>query len=105
FAVTPYGEWHARELELFVEYLGFTPAEALRCATSVSAHMMPRGQTLGALEAGRRADFIFVDGSPLEDIRVLQDRSRIKAVFIGGERMATEVRGYDPNKVSNFNTV
>ena len=26
FAVTPYGEWHARELELFVDDLGFTPA-------------------------------------------------------------------------------
>jgi imidazolonepropionase-like amidohydrolase len=105
FAVTPYGEWHARELEIFVDYLGFSPAEALRAATSVSAHMMPRVQTLGALEAGRRADFIFVDGSPIEDIRVLQDRNRIRAVFIGGERMTTEVRGYDPNKVSNFNTV
>jgi imidazolonepropionase-like amidohydrolase len=29
FAVTPYGEWHARELEIFVNDLGFTPAEAL----------------------------------------------------------------------------
>ena len=25
FAVTPYGEWHASELELFVDDLGFTP--------------------------------------------------------------------------------
>ena len=32
FAVTPYGEWNARELELFVEDLGFTPAAALRAA-------------------------------------------------------------------------
>ena len=32
FAVTPYGEWHARELEIFVEHLGFTPAEALRAS-------------------------------------------------------------------------
>ncbi len=29
FAVTPYGEWHARELELFVNDLGFSPAAAL----------------------------------------------------------------------------
>ena len=26
FAVTPYGEWHARELELFVTLLGYEPA-------------------------------------------------------------------------------
>ena len=40
FAVTPYGEWHAMELEIFVRDLGFTPAEALRCATSVTARFM-----------------------------------------------------------------
>src|SRR5229473_205137 len=33
FAITPYGEWHARELELFVADLGFTPAAALRATT------------------------------------------------------------------------
>ena len=36
FAITPYGEWNARELELFVADLGFTPAEALRAATEVN---------------------------------------------------------------------
>src|SRR5215469_65022 len=33
FAVTPFGEWHARELEIFVDYLGFTPIQALKAAT------------------------------------------------------------------------
>ena len=33
FAVTPYGEWHARELEYYVKYLGFSPAEAIVSAT------------------------------------------------------------------------
>jgi imidazolonepropionase-like amidohydrolase len=35
FAVTPYGEWNARELELFVDDLGFTPAAALRAASGL----------------------------------------------------------------------
>ena len=30
FAVTPYGEWHAREIEIFVNDLGFTPAHCAR---------------------------------------------------------------------------
>ena len=40
FAITPYGEWHAKELELFVDDLGFSPAAALRAATEVNARFM-----------------------------------------------------------------
>lgn len=105
FAITPYGEWHARELEIFVDWLGFTPAETLRAATSVSARMMPVGQRAGAIEVGRPADFLFIDGSPLEDISILQERERIRAVFRSGQRRQTQVPGYDPNRVSDFNTV
>ena len=68
FAVTPYGEWHARELEIFVEHLGFTPAEALRAATEVTARFMADGHKIGVLEKGRAADFIAVDGSPLQNV-------------------------------------
>jgi imidazolonepropionase-like amidohydrolase len=105
FAVTPYGEWHARELEIFVDDLGFTPAQALRCATSISARAMPRGHLLGAIEVGCKADFLLIDGSPLDDIRVLQRRDAIKAVFKEGKQVTVEPRSYDPNKVSDFNTV
>jgi imidazolonepropionase-like amidohydrolase len=79
FAVTPYGEWHAKELELFVKDLGFTPAEALRAATEVSARFMADGSTIGVLEKGRAADFIAVDGSPLDDIRLLSRTSAASA--------------------------
>src|SRR5205814_9843103 len=84
FAVTPYGEWHARELEIFVDDLGFTPAEALRAATAVTAGFMAEGHKIGVLEQGRAADFIAVDGSPLADVTILQDKSRIRAVHIDG---------------------
>lgn len=105
FAITPYGEWHARELEIFVDWLGFTPAEALRAATSVAARMMPATARAGAIEVGRPADFLFIDGSPLENIALLQERERIREVFKGGQRLRTTVPGYDPNRVSDFNTV
>ncbi|MFT4267930.1 MAG: amidohydrolase family protein [Xenophilus sp.] len=105
FAVTPYGEWHAREIEILVDWLGFTPAQALRAATSVSARMLPRGHQLGALAPGRMADFIVVDGNPLQDVALLQRREAIRAVYLGGRRMETAVRGYDPNRVSDFNTL
>ena len=105
FAITPYGEWHAREIEILVDWLGLSPAQALRAATSVSAKMMPAAQRVGALEVGRRADFIRVDGSPLDNVAILQERQRICGVYLDGRRIEAQVPGYDPNRVSDFNTV
>ena len=102
FAVTPYGEWHARELEIFVEHLGFTTAEALRATTEVTARFMADGHKVGVLEKGRAADFIAVDGSPLENISILLDKSRIRAVYIDGKSMQIPNRSYDPRKVTDF---
>jgi imidazolonepropionase-like amidohydrolase len=102
FAVTPYGEWNARELELFVDDLGFTPAAALRAATEVNARFMTGGDRLGALAPGRAADFIALDFSPLADIGLLQDKSRIRAVHIAGKKFEIVDRGYDPRKVTDF---
>jgi imidazolonepropionase-like amidohydrolase len=105
FAVTPYGEWHAREIEILVDWIGFTPAQALRIATSGTAKAMPRGQLLGAIEAGRHADFLFVDGDPLADVRILQKRGAIDAVYIGGCPVSIAQRPYDAYKVTHFNSI
>jgi len=102
FAVTPYGEWNARELELFVDDLGFTPAAALRAATEINARFMTEGDRIGALEPGKSADFIALDASPLADIRVLQDRSRLRAVYIAGKEIRIPDRPYDPRQVTDF---
>lgn len=102
FAVTPYGEWHAREIEIFVRDLGFTPAEALRAATEVTARFMAEGDRIGVLEPGRAADFIVVDGSPLEDVSILQDKRRIRAVHIAGKEMRIPDRDYDPRQVTDL---
>jgi imidazolonepropionase-like amidohydrolase len=102
FAVTPYGEWHARELQLFVEDLGFTPAAALRAATEVNAQFMTGGDRIGALEPGRAADFVALDSSPLSNIGFLQDRRRIRAVHIAGKEIRIPDRDYDPRQVTDF---
>jgi imidazolonepropionase-like amidohydrolase len=102
FAVTPYGEWHARELEIFVRHLGFTPAEALQAATAVPARLLAGRLPVGVLEAGRAADFIVVEGSPLEDITLLQDPGRIHAVHLGGRRIDLPAIDYDPRAVSDL---
>lgn len=106
FAVTPYGEWHARELQILVDGIGLTPAQALRAATSVSARAMPRGAaSLGAIEIGRHADFLWIDGDPLSDIGVLQRREGIDAVFLAGRRQSMERAAYERNKVTDLGGV
>ncbi len=102
FAVTPYGEWHARELEIFVDDLGFTSAEALRAATEVSARFMAQEGKIGSLAAGCYADFIAVEGSPLENVAILQDKRRIKHVHINGVEMRIPPRSYDTYKVTDL---
>jgi imidazolonepropionase-like amidohydrolase len=45
---------------------------------------MGRGHELGAVAPGALADLVVVDGDPLADIRVLQQKNRIVAVLKGG---------------------
>lgn len=84
FAVTPIGEWHARELELLVDYMGFDPLEAITCGTRNGAMAMRMEGELGTIEAGMRADVLVVDGDPSRDVTVLQDRSRLEYVISRG---------------------
>jgi imidazolonepropionase-like amidohydrolase len=102
FAVTPYCEWHAREVGLFVDDLGFSKAAALRAATQVSARFMSRGDEIGVLEPGRFADFIAWDGSPLADVGILLDKRRLRGVYIAGREIKIADRPYDPRKVTDF---
>lgn len=91
FAVTPYGEWHAREMELFVSHLGMSPLQAISCGTKEAAFAVdPEG--VGSLEKGRWADVLIINGDPLQDIRILQDKARIDAVFKGGAPIGLDRR-------------
>ncbi len=90
FSLTPYGDWHYRELEVFVRELDMTPIEAIKAATSANAVALRMDGETGAIEEGRLADVIIVDGDPSRDVTVLGDKDRIKHVFIGGEAMPLE---------------
>ena len=67
------------ELELFVR-LGMTPAEAIVAATTRAARAFGLDDT-GAIEAGRRADFLVLDADPLDDIRHTR---QIATVYLRG---------------------
>ncbi len=102
FAITPYGEWHAKELVIYVKYLGMTEGEALKSATSVSAAFLNDGDRLGGLEAGRHADIIVFDGNPLEDISQLLDKNRMKHIMLAGEDISVTTHEIDTKQVSEF---
>ena len=75
------------ELEYMVDWLGMSPMEAIVAATSRAAECLERPD-LGALAPGRVADVLLIDGDPLKDIRVLQNRAKIEAVIKEGKMIA-----------------
>ena len=85
FAATPYGDWHARELELLMRYAGMSALEAIKAATHDCSIVLGEENDVGSLVAGKGADIIVVDGDPLADIRVLQHKERIETVICRGE--------------------
>jgi imidazolonepropionase-like amidohydrolase len=69
-----------REIATYVA-AGLTPYEALSTGTrGVAAHLGTLDQT-GTIEAGKRADLVMLDASPLQDIA---NTARIAGVMIGG---------------------
>jgi imidazolonepropionase-like amidohydrolase len=91
FAVTPYGEWNARELEIMVQYAGISPARALRDATVTNAEVLREANDLGGLAPGKLADMIAVDGDPLADIGVLYRKGAIAAVLKAGVPVSFDI--------------
>jgi len=71
------------ELEYMVKWLGMPEMDAIVAATSRAAECIERPE-LGALAPGKRADVLAVDGDPLADIAVLQDRKRLHLILKDG---------------------
>jgi imidazolonepropionase-like amidohydrolase len=62
---------------------GMTPAQVLVAATRNSAMVLGLSD-LGALKAGKSADFIVLNGNPLDDIT---NTRRIASVYLRGEKV------------------
>jgi imidazolonepropionase-like amidohydrolase len=71
------------ELEYMVKWLGMSEMDAIVASTSRAAECIERPE-LGALAPGKRADLLVVDGDPLADIAVLQDRKRLHLILKDG---------------------
>jgi imidazolonepropionase-like amidohydrolase len=81
FAWNPQGT-NARDIEHFVTYFGFTPNEALQAATRVGGVLME--SDIGQIREGWLADLLLVDGDPVQDVTLLQDKGRLKMIMKDG---------------------
>lgn len=87
FSITPYGNWHAREMEVFVNQLGLSPLEAISCGTSTNAIALDLQGEIGVIKPGARADVLVIDGHPEIDITVLGDKSRFRHLLSRGREV------------------
>lgn len=69
------------EMELLVTDAGFSPLDALRAATINPARVFALADSLGTVEAGKRADLVLLEANPLDDIT---NTLRIRAVVADG---------------------
>ena len=80
---------NAVELEAMTRR-GLTALEAIRAATISAADLIGWADDVGAVEGGRFADLIAVQGDPIADITVLQ---HVKFVMKGGRVIKNELAG------------
>jgi imidazolonepropionase-like amidohydrolase len=80
--VGPHGS-NAEELQLMVE-AGMSPMAAIVAATGTAAECLTLGAVTGTLQPGRRADLLALDGDPLQDVALLQDRERLRLIMKDG---------------------
>jgi imidazolonepropionase-like amidohydrolase len=78
---------NAEELEAMTRR-GLTTLEAIRAATTSAADLIGWPDDVGAIEVGKFADAIAVQGDPIVDITVLQ---RVKFVMKGGRVIKNEL--------------
>ena len=81
-SIAPHGSY-AKDLEYFVDLFSMSPAEAIICATKNGGLMLDPAGTIGTLRSGSVADFIVVDGDPLQDITVLQNLDKLDVYQAG----------------------
>lgn len=86
---------NARDVKHFVDYYGYSPAEALVCATRNGGLAMRAQGDLGTLQVGMLADMVLVDGDPLKDLNLLVDKEKLVMVMKDGQihRIAPQLAG------------
>jgi imidazolonepropionase-like amidohydrolase len=109
FSMTPYGNWHAREMEVFVQHMGLTPLEAIKCGTMDNAVAVGEYGVTGVIAPKYHADVLVLDGDPSKNISLLGDKSRFRHLWCRGRKVdltPMPERSYLPGeKISSWSSV
>jgi len=81
--VGPGQAFKANELELQSRVMG--PMGALLAATKVNAEILGVIDKVGTVEKGKLADLLVIDGNPLENMAIFQDREKNKIIVQDGK--------------------
>lgn len=83
FSITPMGQ-NARDIEHFVRYFGYSPVEALKCATVVGAQLMQMEDEIGQIKEGFLADLLLVKGDVTKDVSLVQHQDNLSMIMKDG---------------------
>jgi imidazolonepropionase-like amidohydrolase len=83
FAQSPQGT-NARDLKHFVDLLGYSPSEAMVCATRYGGEIMGMKDELGQVKEGFIADLLLVNGDPLQDLAMMVDENNLLVIMKDG---------------------
>jgi imidazolonepropionase-like amidohydrolase len=79
-----HGRAFAEELKLIMQ-AGFSPEEAIRCATFEGARLLGLDNELGRLVKGMPANFVVIEGPPTD---MPESLKKVRAVYVRGKRVA-----------------
>jgi imidazolonepropionase len=74
-------------LSLASTHLKMTPAESLTAATINAAYSLGRGDEVGSIEEGKRADFVIHDCADYREVAYFFGVEHAREVFVGGRRV------------------
>lgn len=80
--IGPGQPYKGMELELKSRVLG--PMGAIVSATRTNSQILRMEDKIGTIEPNKLADIIIIDGDPLKEIKLFQDRDRICVIMQGG---------------------
>lgn len=83
--IMAYGQYHALEMELLVNYAGYTSEEAIKACTSDNALSIGLPNQVGAVACGYLADLLVLNQDPTSDFMAIHRSDNHYMIFKGGE--------------------
>jgi len=83
-AAMPHGDY-AKELEAYVKGAGIPALDVIKWATHNGAELMGMSDQIGTIETGKLADLLVLNGDPVADITLLQERKNLQVIMKGGK--------------------